>query len=70
MEADYETSLPQEDVAYYQQRAEQELELAQGAAHPDAARAHSLIAGYYLDLVHSSSFAPAKPPPLFGRKSG
>jgi hypothetical protein len=41
-----------EDRAYFQIRAEREIELAQVAAHEDAVRSHYLLAGYYLDLVH------------------
>lgn len=51
----------EQDIDYYQARAEQELEMAQRATHSQAVRAHALIAGHYLDLVHSSPFAPAKP---------
>lgn len=29
------------------------LRRAETADHPEAARAHALLAGYYLDLVHS-----------------
>ncbi|MBV8685303.1 MAG: hypothetical protein JOZ90_14760 [Alphaproteobacteria bacterium] len=47
-----------EDRRYFQERAEQELRRAELADHPDAARAHSLLAGYYLDLVHSCAEAP------------
>ena len=43
-----------EDLRYFETRAEQELKRAELASHPDAARAHSLLAGYYLDLVHRS----------------
>lgn len=53
----------EQDIDYYQARAEQELEMARRATHSHAARAHSLIAGHYLDLVHNSSFVPAKPRP-------
>jgi hypothetical protein len=56
--------MTQDEIHYYQERAEQELALAQQASHPQAARAHFVIAGEYLDRVHSSPFAPAKPPPL------
>lgn len=41
-----------DDRAYFQTRAEAEIELAQHAEHPDAVRSHYLLAGYYLDLVH------------------
>ena len=57
----------EKDIPYYQARAEQELELAQSAAHAQAARAHYLLAGYYLDLVHGSPYAPEKPQPLLWR---
>lgn len=40
------------DLAYYQNRAEAELELAQRASHPKAVRAHYLMAESYLDRVH------------------
>ena len=46
-----------EDRAYFQQRAEAEIALAQKANHPEAARSHYLLAGYYLDLVHSDAVA-------------
>jgi hypothetical protein len=47
-----------EDLRYFQERAEQELRRAELAQHPDAARSHSLLAGYYLDLVYSCSLGP------------
>lgn len=49
------------DLRYFQERAEQELKNAELADHPDAARAHSLLAGYYLDLVHSYPEAALHP---------
>lgn len=50
-------AMSDEDRAYFQQRAEAEIALAQKAEHPDAARSHYLLAGYYLDLVHSDAVA-------------
>lgn len=50
-----------EDIPYYQERAEQEIQLAQRAEHPRAVRAHYEIAGFYLDLVHNSPGAPPRP---------
>lgn len=50
-----------EDVQYFQQRAEQEIKRAQSADHPAAVHAHYLLAGYYLDMVHSSPLAPPRP---------
>ncbi len=49
------------DLDYYQQRAEQEIALAQSSQHPEAVRAHYLLAGFYLDLVYSSPACPPKP---------
>ena len=43
---------------YFRERAEAEIQAAQAAGHPDAARAHYLMAGYYLDLTYN----PAGPP--------
>jgi len=42
-----------DDRLYFRERAEQEIRRAQRADHPDAARAHYELAGYYLDLVHN-----------------
>lgn len=49
-----------EERAYFRQRAEEEIEAAQRAGHPDAARAHYLLAGYYLDLAHNPSTHPSR----------
>jgi hypothetical protein len=49
------------DIDYYQRRAEQEIVLAQSADHPQAVRAHFLLAGFYLDLVHNADAEPALP---------
>ena len=43
-----------EDLHYFQARADAELELAQQAAHPTAVKAHYTLAGMYLDRVHRS----------------
>jgi hypothetical protein len=45
--------MSEEDLLYYQSRAEREIELARQARHSGAARAHSLLAGYYLDLIYN-----------------
>jgi hypothetical protein len=42
-----------DDRDYFRQRAEAEIEAARAAGHPGAARAHYLLAGYYLDLAHN-----------------
>jgi len=44
-----------EELLYFRERAEQEIRRAEFADHPDAARAHYELAGYYLDLVHNSA---------------
>jgi hypothetical protein len=41
-----------DDRAYYEERAEAELTAAAASGHPAAVRAHYLLAGFYLDLVH------------------
>ena len=40
------------DLAYYQQRAEQELELAQRAEDARAVQAHYALATFYLEKIH------------------
>jgi len=49
-----------EDRLYYEERAEREIALAQAAGDEAAARAHALLAGYYLDLIHNRSGVPAE----------
>jgi hypothetical protein len=39
------------DHAYLQARADRELALARSAPHPEAARAHAILAGLYLDRL-------------------
>jgi hypothetical protein len=51
------------DIDYFQRRAEQEIEQATAADHPNAVRAHYQLAGYYLDLLHN-------PTPSSGADSG
>lgn len=43
-----------QEGGYLYRRAEQELEQAQRADHPAAAKAHYLLAGLYLDKVYGS----------------
>ena len=38
---------------YFRERAEVEIRAAQAAGHPEAARAHYVLAGYYLDLSYN-----------------
>jgi hypothetical protein len=40
-----------EDQSYYRTRAEQELALASKALHPEAARAHKILAGLYRERI-------------------
>ena len=40
------------DHAYYYQRAEKELLMAQKAESPESVKAHYTLAGYYLDMVY------------------
>jgi hypothetical protein len=42
-----------EDHFYFQSRAEQELAMANIAPHPEAARAHKILAALYLDRLAS-----------------
>ena len=48
-----------DDRSYYEMRAEAELEQAEHSLHPAAVKAHYLLAGLYLDLVHRE-LAPAE----------
>jgi predicted alpha/beta hydrolase family esterase len=52
-------SMAEQDKAYFNERAEAELLLAQRASHPKAVRSHYLLAAYYLDLVHCAAAPPA-----------
>ena len=45
----------EEDFLYYQQRAEREIEASREARDASAARAHALLAGYYLDLIYNGA---------------
>jgi hypothetical protein len=56
--------MPVDDRAYFEERAEIELQAAEASEHPDAVRAHYLLAGYYLDRVHGDG---DQPPPLNGK---
>lgn len=44
-----------DDTTYFYARAETELELAQRATHPEAVRAHYIIANHYLDRCYGGS---------------
>ena len=42
-----------DERVYFRERAEAEIRAAQAAVHPEAARAHYVLAGYYLDLSYN-----------------
>lgn len=44
------------DQTYFYERAEAELARAQRADHPEAVKAHYLLAGYYLDRVYGDGY--------------
>jgi hypothetical protein len=44
---------PQDDHLYFEARAEREIALARSAPHPEAARAHTILARLYLDRLGS-----------------
>ena len=50
-----------QEIAYLQWRAEEELRLAQAARSSDVVRIHYVLAGYYLERIYSSSIAPPRP---------
>ena len=52
---------------YFRERAEAEIQAAQAAGHPEAARAHYVLAGYYLDLSYNSA-GPSLAPAIEGEK--
>lgn len=51
-----------EDLHYFKVRAEEEIMRAELADHPDAARAHYQLAGYYLDMVYNRRYTPPRDP--------
>ena len=46
---------PMKDRLYLQARADSELALARSAPHPEAARAHAILARLYLDRLRSAA---------------
>ncbi len=50
-----------DDMSYFLTRAEQEIESAQRSNHPEAVRAHYLLAGLYLDRVYGSDEVAPSP---------
>jgi hypothetical protein len=49
-----------DDLEYFEQRAEAEIELAQKADNENAVHAHYMMAGIYLDRIHGSGTDEAK----------
>ena len=47
-----------EQIAYLEMRAEQEIEAARQSTDPRAVRAHFLLAGYYLDRIYNPEAVP------------
>ena len=47
-----------DDVAYFQRRAEFEINLAQRASHARAVQAHYQLASAYLDRIHGDTPVP------------
>lgn len=47
--------MAQQELEYYERRAEAEIELAQKASHQAAVQAHYELASFYLDRVHGDS---------------
>ena len=57
-------TVSEEERSYFRERAEAEIRAAQSAGHPEAAKAHYVLAGYYLDLSYNPTaslmaFVPA-----------
>jgi len=50
-----------DDTTYFYARAETELELAQRATHPEAVRAHYIIANHYLDRCYGGDTGIVEP---------
>jgi hypothetical protein len=52
-----------EELSYYESRAEAEIALAQQASHVRAVQAHYQLASAYLDRIHGDS--PQRAPGIF-----
>ncbi len=50
--------MSQEDVIYFERRAEAEIEAAQRASHSNVVQAHYALASAYLDRVHGDTPRP------------
>lgn len=49
-----------DDAFYFRKRAEQQLRLAKRARHPEAAKAHYVLAGFYFDRFYSNRLTRSK----------
>jgi hypothetical protein len=56
-----EGTMTRNDRSYYERRAEDELKAAEASDHPRAVKAHYMLAGYYLDLVHAQAERALQP---------
>src|SRR5579885_3383699 len=50
--------MKEEDRIYYRHRAAREMELARAANHPNAVRAHALLARYYAEMIEKGLVPP------------
>jgi hypothetical protein len=55
-----EAAVSHDDVSYYEERAETEIQLAQQASHQRVVQAHYDLANAYLDRIHGDN--PTKAP--------
>jgi hypothetical protein len=55
--------MSREDIEYFQQRAELQIELAQRAENPSVVQAHYQLASAYLDRIEGA--APKAAAPVF-----
>ena len=53
--------MPRKDIAYYEQRAEAEIELARCATDSRVVQAHYELAMHYLDRIHAAPAALPNP---------
>ena len=54
-----------EERAYFEQRAEAEIEMAQRADHVRVVQAHYELANFYLERIHGETGVPERETPSF-----
>ena len=54
-----------EELAYFEQRAEAEIEMAQRADHVRVVQAHYELANFYLERIHGETGVPERESPSF-----